>query len=127
VRRFFTPGWLVRHAIAVVLVAGCLAMGWWQIDRARGGNALSWGYAVEWPVFALFVVFVWSREVRATRQGGYPPEPPPAPSDIPDDLRIEVPVRRAAVVEDDPATAAYNRYLGWLAAHPEASPRDYPG
>lgn len=126
-RRFFTPGWLVRHAIAVVLVAGCLAMGWWQIDRARGGNALSWGYAIEWPVFALFVVFVWSREVRATRQGGYAPEPPPAPSDVPDDLRIEVPVPRAVVVEDDPATAAYNRYLAWLAAHPEASPRDYPG
>jgi hypothetical protein len=128
VRRFFTPGWLVRHAIAVVLVAGCLVLGWWQIDRARGGNALSWGYAVEWPVFALFVVFVWSREVRATLRGGYTvPSPPPPPSEVPEDLRIEVPVRRAAVPDDDPATADYNRYLAWLAAHPEAKPGEYPG
>jgi hypothetical protein len=126
VRRFLTPGWLLRHAIAVVLVAGCLGMGWWQIDRARGGNALSWGYAIEWPVFALFVVFVWSREVRATLRGGYV-EPPPPPSDVPEDLRIEVPVRGAAPPDDDPETVAYNRYLAWLAEHPQARPRDYRG
>jgi hypothetical protein len=127
VRRFFTPGWLLRHAIAVVLVAGCLGMGWWQIVRARGGNALSWGYAVEWPVFALFVLFVWGREVRATLRGGYV-EPAPPRSEVPEDLRIEVPVRRTAgAAEDDAQTSEYNRYLAWLAAHPEAKPRDYRG
>ena len=125
-RRFFTPAWLLRHAIAVVLVAACLALGWWQIGRARGGNALSYGYAVEWPVFALFVVFVWSREVRAERRGGYAdPAPPPS---VPEDLRIEVPHRDVAAPDDEDAqTSEYNRYLAWLSAHPEARPRDYHG
>src|SRR2546430_8378333 len=123
-RRFLTPAWLLRHAIAVVLVAGCLALGWWQIGRARGGNALSYGYAIEWPVFALFVIFVWSREVRAERRGGY--ADPPAPPTIPEDLRIEVPPRPAAVPPDEDREAnAYNEYLAWLAANPEARPRDY--
>jgi hypothetical protein len=126
VRRFLTPRWLVRHAIAVVLVAGCLALGWWQLDRARGGNLLSYGYAVEWPVFALFVVFVWAREVRAELRGGYA-EPPPPPS-VPEDLRIAVPTRPAPPPADDAEVSAYNDYLAWLAAHPEARPRDYhPG
>jgi hypothetical protein len=127
VRRYLTPRWLLRHAIAVVLVAACLALGWWQIGRARGGNALSFGYAVEWPVFALFVIFVWSREVRAERRGGYDSPPPPEPS-VPEDMRIEVPVRPAAAPDTDDATSAYNEYLAWLAAHPEAKPGDYrPG
>ena len=64
-RRFVTPGWLLRHAALVLLVAGFLVLGWWQLGRARGGNALSFGYAIEWPVFALFVIFLWYREVRA--------------------------------------------------------------
>jgi hypothetical protein len=125
VRRFLTPRWLLRHAIAVVLVAGCLALGWWQLDRARGGNLLSYGYAVEWPVFALFVVFVWSREVRAELRGGYA-EPPPPPS-VPDDLRIEVPTRPTSAPAEDAEVSAYNDYLAWLAAHPGARPRDYHG
>jgi len=124
VRRFLTPRWLLRHAIAVVLVAGCLVLGWWQLSRARGGNALSYGYAVEWPFFALFVVFVWTREVRAELRGGY--ADPPPPSSVPEDLRIEVPARSAAPApSDDAEVAAYNDYLAWLAAHPEARPGDY--
>ena len=56
-RRFLTPSWLLRHAAMVGLVAAFLALGWWQVGRARGGNMLSYGYAIEWPVFALFVIF----------------------------------------------------------------------
>ena len=63
-KRLWTPGWIARHVAMVVLVAAFLALGWWQLSRAAGGNAISWGYAVEWPVFAGFVVFVWWREVR---------------------------------------------------------------
>jgi len=125
VRRYLTPRWLLRHAIAVVLVAGCLALGWWQLDRARGGNALSYGYAVEWPVFALFVVFVWTREVRAELRSG---PPAPAPSTVPEDLRIEVPARPPAPPEvEDPQTRAYKEYLAWLREHPDAPPRPGSG
>ncbi len=127
VRRFLTPAWLLRHAALVVLVGAFLALGWWQLSRARGGNALSYGYAVEWPVFALFVIFVWYREVRAELRGGFE-EPPPPPA-VPEDLRITVPVRRpsAPPPDEDGENRAYNEYLAWLAEHPEARPADYPG
>jgi hypothetical protein len=39
---------------------------------------------------------------------------------------VRVPVA-AGAAEDDPALAAYNDYLSWLAAHPGAGPNDYPG
>ncbi|TMM43797.1 MAG: hypothetical protein E6F99_00015 [Actinobacteria bacterium] len=120
-RRFLTPRWLARHAALVVLVGAFLALGWWQLGRARAGNVLSYGYAVEWPLFALFVVFVWSREVRDELRAGPPPPPTPA---VPDDLRIEVPRRAPVPIEEDAATGAYNEYLAWLAAHPEARPGD---
>jgi DNA-binding transcriptional regulator of glucitol operon len=119
VRRFLTPRWLARHAVLVILVTAFLALGWWQIGRAREGNLLSYGYAVEWPLFALFVIFVWTREVRDELRAV-----PPAPraSAVPEDLRIEVPMRAPVPVEEDVATSAYNEYLAWLAAHPEARP-----
>jgi hypothetical protein len=135
VRRFLTPAWLLRHAALVVLVVAFVWLGWWQLSRARGGNALSYGYAVEWPVFALFVIFVWYREVRAVLRGRFEePAPPPA---VPEDLRISVPVRRPLATRapgtepdtanEDGANRAYNDYLAWLAQHPEARPADYPG
>ena len=53
-----------------MLVVGFLGLGWWQYTRATGGNALSWGYTFEWPVFAVFVVFIWLREVQHERRAG---------------------------------------------------------
>lgn len=72
-KRLCTPGWLARHVAALTLVVAFLALGWWQISRAAQGNTLSWAYAVEWPVFAGFVVFIWFREVRRTLHE--PPSP----------------------------------------------------
>lgn len=68
----------MRHVIAVTLVGAFLALGWWQINRAAAGNVLSWAYAVEWPVFAGFVVFLWVREVRHELRGD--PQTAPAPT-----------------------------------------------
>jgi DNA-binding transcriptional regulator of glucitol operon len=133
-RRLWTPAWIVRHVLAVGLVAGFLALGWWQISRAAGGNTLSWAYAFEWPLFAAFVVFIWVREVRLARRGT--PEAPvsPAPSAAPGApaTAFRRPVRtvRQPVGHDDgadPDLAAYNRYLAWLNEHPDARPADYPG
>lgn len=125
--RLVTPSWLVRHAVAAVLTGGCLALGWWQIRRAAGGNTLSWAYAVQWPVFAGFVVFIWVREIRRSL-GHEKPRPDTPPSGA---ARRPVLTRRppAPVADDraDPELAAYNHYLAWLNANPGARPADYPG
>ncbi len=63
-RRFVSLRWLGLHAAMIVIVAGFLALGWWQLRRAEGGNALSWGYTFEWPLFAGFVVVFWIKAMR---------------------------------------------------------------
>jgi hypothetical protein len=129
-RRFLTPGWVARHVLAVVLIVGFLGLGWWQLGRASAGNVLSWAYAVEWPVFAGFVAFMWVREVRLELRADAPPAPEPA--EHPEQAAVRRPVRvphRAAPVTEpaDPELDAYNHYLAWLNANPGARPADYPG
>jgi DNA-binding transcriptional regulator of glucitol operon len=165
----WTPAWIARHVAALVLIVAFLCLGWWQYTRATSGNALSWGYTVQWPVFAGFVGFLWWREVQLARRGGGRPDakapetatpaaeadaqdPMPAPQSrgaaaqrretsapVPvtatqaatgeQQIRrpVRVPARPAAHDADDPELATYNDYLAWLAAHPGARPRDYPG
>jgi hypothetical protein len=119
----WTPAWLVRHAVALALVVAFLALGWWQVRRAAGGNLLSYAYAVEWPVFAGFVVFVWVKEVRRARAAR---ADAPAPTDAePPPIRSTRPARVGPGWEGDEQLAAYNRYLAWLAANPTARPADY--
>lgn len=140
-KRLCTPGWLARHVAALALVVAFLALGWWQISRAVQGNTLSWAYAVEWPFFAGFVVFIWFREVRRTLHEGSSPDVSKS-TDVEGTDGADVattspgfrrPVRtaRAAATEDhpdnDPELADYNRYLRWLNANPGARPVDYPG
>jgi hypothetical protein len=136
-RRLWTPAWLARHALAAALVAACLLLAGWQLSRATGGNALSWGYTLQWPVFAGFVAVLWLREVRRAVRAGAPPgtaltgPPPPGAGPTPA-ARRPVITRRvdAGTPYDDRGDAdlaAYNLYLRWLADHPGARPADYPG
>ena len=134
--RFLAPRWLARHALMIGLVAAFLALGWWQVSRARDGNMLSYAYAVEWPVFAAFVVFVWVKEIRAELgRGPVAPDPTPTvgvPAELAD-LPGYVPFHAPAVTphspaggdERDPELVAYNRYLEWLADNPGRRPADY--
>jgi hypothetical protein len=124
----------------LVLVAGFLALGWWQILRARSGNMISYGYSFEWPAFAVFTVWVWLVEVRKALR---PPEAvagvdasaeePAVPTrELAPAVPARAPRRRtrsAAAYDDsdDPQLAAYNHYLAWLNANPQRNPADYPG
>ena len=152
IRRVMTWRWVLVHLAAVLLVAGFLLLGWWQITRAASGNALSFGYAIEWPVFAGFVIFVWFREVRkVVRAEAAASGAPPVPVDgVPADAALMDAVAADAVPEqtaparpptrrrrprneaayddrDDPDLAAYNHYLAWLNANPGRTPAQYPG
>jgi len=56
--------WTSRRAVSLhvalaVFVPGCVALTWWQASRALGGNALSWVYTVEWPIFAAYATYMW--------------------------------------------------------------------
>jgi hypothetical protein len=58
-RRWLSPRALLVHVGLVASVPLCLAAGWWQVHRAEAGNLLSYGYAVEWPLFAVAAVYLW--------------------------------------------------------------------
>ncbi|BBH66437.1 putative lipoprotein LprD [Actinoplanes sp. OR16] len=133
-RGLWTPAWLARHLLAIVLTAGCLGLGWWQFSRAADGNSISWGYMFQWPVFGGFVVFIWWREVQLARRraAGLPlekvaetPREPQGPVTFGRPVRVDT--RPVAAAADDPELDAYNDYLAWLAANPGARPADYPG
>ncbi|MDI6101984.1 hypothetical protein QLQ12_25525 [Actinoplanes sp. NEAU-A12] len=136
----WTPAWMARHLLALVLTAGCLLLGWWQYSRAADGNSISWGYMFQWPVFGGFVVFIWVREVQLARRKAAgepvttpeetaPPRVPTAPgAPVALGRPVRVAVRPAGDGDvSDPELDAYNDYLTWLAAHPGARPADYPG
>ncbi|WP_212833996.1 hypothetical protein [Catellatospora sp. TT07R-123] len=127
-RRLLTPGWLAGHALVLAAVVAFLALGWWQAGRAAEGNTLSWAYTFEWPLFAVFVIVMWVREMRQTLRGDRADEPAPAvePRERPVITRRVNPATAAADDADDPQLAAYNEYLAWLNEHPDARPGDYP-
>ncbi len=130
-----SPRWLVRHAVAVALVVAFLLLGWWQLrEAAAGGTARNVAYALEWPLFASFVVFLWWRTLRAELRGRAEvdsPGPAPAPRDDagPATAGRTVPVRRWSrpdsppVTEPDQALVDYNRYLAQLDAQLDAQHR----
>lgn len=45
-------------AITVALVVTFLVLGWWQVTRAESGNIPSYVYAVMWPFFAGYAVYL---------------------------------------------------------------------
>lgn len=110
-RRFLTPGWLGIHALALTLFSAFLAFGWWQFERASQGNARSWAYTFEWPLFSIFVVVMWIKMMRDELKevGKEPVEEAGEP------VR---PLSEAELIkeaeDEDPELAAYNRYLARL-------------
>lgn len=51
-------------ALAQVICWGAFAV---ELHRALGGNALSWAYVFEWPLFALYAIYMWRRMLREER------------------------------------------------------------
>ncbi len=63
-RVLVTPRWISWHLFAVVAFFGMWWLGDWQFHRAIDGNALSWAYTFEWPVFAIFGAVFWVKTIK---------------------------------------------------------------
>jgi hypothetical protein len=114
-RFLITPKWVAWHLFVAGAVAGMGALGDWQMHRALAGNALSWAYTFEWPLFAVFGVVFWVKtildEVRpqAARPAG-PAVVLPAGRQQPGSAAAAA----GADEEEDEELAAYNAYLAHL-------------
>jgi len=112
VQRFLTRHWVWLHIAVALAIPGFIALGWWQVLRAGAGNARSYGYAIEWPSFAVIVLVLYIRAIRMELRSAKAPvaplltEPAQAPVTVAPDVSPDD--------EDDPELAAYNRYLSDL-------------
>ena len=116
------PRWLFWHVFMVVSFWGMLWLGDWQFHRALAGNALSWAYTFEWPLFSGFAVVFWAKTIRdefRIRRG----EPLTESADDAESLPFSVralqvtAAQSAAPAEDeDEELSAYNAYLARLNA-----------
>jgi len=41
---------------------------WFELGRAEGGNELSWAYVFEWPLLAVFAIYMWWKVLDPERQ-----------------------------------------------------------
>lgn len=123
--RFFTRRWILAHLALVVLLAAFAWLAWWQIGRANGGNALSWGYAFEWPLFGAAAIALWVREIRQELRRNGPlerrEEEPPMESPFETKATSERPTG------GDDELSEYNDYLAWMNESPDRRASDYPG
>ncbi|MCX5042884.1 transcriptional regulator [Aldersonia sp. NBC_00410] len=114
--------------LVVVAALGCLALGWWQWTRfeSAGGTGQNLGYALQWPLFAGFVVYAYRRFVQLEdehtgKSSGTGTQPVRAtgtetqPTEIPADLLPPRPTARPRDALDE-QTTEYNRYLAELNA-----------
>ena len=119
-RFLISPKWLGWHVFVILSVLGMLWLGNWQLHRAESGNALSWAYTFEWPLFAIFAVVFWAKTIRDEVH-------PPAQAEARDAVALPggIPVPppggagKAGEAGDagedgDEELAAYNAYLARL-------------
>jgi DNA-binding transcriptional regulator of glucitol operon len=98
----------------IVVVPGCLALGWWQVTRALSGNALSWAYVFEWPIFAGYAVFMWWKLIHDRAPGTQVTDPEPSREPETDARAPQIGTDQEA--DEDEELASYNSYLAALNA-----------
>ena len=98
----------------IVAAVACLGLAWWQWQRFESvsGTGQNLGYALQWPLFAAFVVYAYRKFVRYEEA---PPQPrkPDAVTEIPAGLLPERPTPPTGQTTD-PVLAEYNAYLAKL-------------
>jgi hypothetical protein len=115
----YAPRWVLWHVLMVVAFFGMLWLGDWQFHRAMGGNALSWAYTFEWPLFSGFAVVFWAKTIRdefRIRRGEIPRvNQDIAPEQVLPNSLGSMQLSTSTEIEPyDPELAAYNAYLSRL-------------
>ena len=126
-RFLIQPRWLAWHVFMVVSFWGMLWLGDWQLHRALSGNALSWAYTFEWPLFSGFAVVFWAKTIRdefRIRRGQAVPGSAVsgflADRDLPLSARAAMAAQATEAPQEpeDETLSAYNAYLARLNAEP---------
>jgi hypothetical protein len=120
--------WLSRRAVSLhltilVFVPGCAVAAWWQINRAAGGNQLSYLYSVLWPAFAILSIYFWWMLIHTDfdnagmkgvrRQQAAAASADGEAAEVASSTPAAAPLVAA---EENPELAAYNARLAQLAA-----------
>jgi hypothetical protein len=67
-RRFTGAEALRSHLTLLVGLGLCGLAFWFELGRAEGGNELSWAYVFEWPLLAVFAIYMWWKVLDPERQ-----------------------------------------------------------
>ena len=99
-----------------MVVPAFVALCWWQVLRATSGNELSWAYVFEWPLFALYAVYMWWKLVHEPMDDMPGAAVHAAPASSPASTAAGVGADADGEETEDADLAAYNRYLAELHA-----------
>ncbi|KAF0967163.1 MULTISPECIES: transcriptional regulator [Gordonia] len=122
-RRTHRPALVV---LTVVAAAACLILAWWQWSRfeSSSGSGQNLGYALQWPAFAIAVIYAYRRFVvleRDPEEARKAAANARAVAEIPEGILPERPTTPSAsslATDHDPVKDAalieYNRYLAEL-------------
>jgi hypothetical protein len=75
-KRLPGPERVKLHLTLTVGIALCIAGFIFEVSRALGGNSLSWAYVFEWPLFAVFAVYMWWNLLHGNSRGQRPSRRP---------------------------------------------------
>ena len=106
---WFSRRALLLHLVVLLLVPTFLGLFWWQVQRVREGNTLSWAYVFEWPFFAAYAIYLWWRLVHE--------EPDHTDDPTVDGAHDDAGHEEDRDQDEDDELAAYNRYLAELDAN----------
>ncbi len=136
--RIFGPKRLACHLGVLVVLLVCLRLGWWQWQRSaeHGGDPQNLAYALLWPVFGAYAVYVWIRLLRM-EINGYQGRPgsgapilgrPDGMTGDAADAAADGPGKALVpYVAPDPELVAYNDYLRALNEQAAAKQAARPG
>lgn len=133
-RSLMTPRWLLLHLlfIVVTIATGYLAVWQWERAHEAGGSFQNLGYALQWPLFGAFTIFLWFRIAsmdvgrRKHEEGSHPQgagegageaepgSPASTKRSTRSSRRLVPPPAPPVDPDEDPELAEYNRYLAEL-------------